>query len=275
MDIEKMTNGENPFDALMSEDGTWSARALLLDVAGYADWTRAKPAIERAVQAMDNIGISAGQHASRQVRRVAQDSPNTFGGKRTVEVEDYELTRTGAYFVFMNGDPRKPQIAAAQAYFNVMTQVAEQVKHKLPETFAEALELAASQARELESTRAEKMALEVENARIAPLAQAHEDWQTAQGAYPMDTAAHMLGTGRNRLYSTLREIGVLKKLRSEPIGTEIHNGHVPYQQYIDRGYFFTIASRHYVAETGITKVGHKVHITPKGLEWLKGKLDSL
>ena len=126
-----------------------------------------------------------------------------------------------------------------------------------------------------EAAESRNLELEATNARIAPLAQAHEDWQTAQGAYPMDTAAHMLGTGRNRLYSKLRDIGVLKKLRSEPIGTEIHNGHVPYQQYIDRGYFFTVAARHYVPETGITKVGHKVHITPKGLEWLKGKLDSL
>ena len=123
-----------------------------------------------------------------------------------------------------------------------------------------------------ELAESRNLELEATNLRIAPLAKAHEEWQTAQGAYPMDTAAHMLGTGRNRLFAQLRDLGVLKKLHSEPIGTEVHSGHIPYQQFIDRGYFFTVASRHWMAETGITKVGHKVHITPKGLEWLKAKL---
>ena len=123
-----------------------------------------------------------------------------------------------------------------------------------------------------ELAESRNLELEATNLRIAPLAKAHEEWQTAQGAYPMDTAAHMLGTGRNRLFAQLRDLGVLKKLHSEPIGTEVHSGHIPYQQFIDRGYFFTVASRHWMAETGITKVEHKVHITPKGLEWLKGKL---
>lgn len=37
------------------------------------------------------------------------------GAKR--EVEDYHLTRYGAYLTVMNGDPNKPEIAAAQHYF--------------------------------------------------------------------------------------------------------------------------------------------------------------
>src|SRR5690606_25713740 len=131
--------------------------------------------------------------------------------------------------------------------------VAEQVQHKMPETFAEALRLAAEQTEKLEAVQAENLALEAANAALAPKAQAHDEWQTAQGAYPMDTAAHMLGTGRNRLYDQLREIHVLKKLKSQPIGTEIHNGHVSYQQYIDRGYFFTVADRYLDTNTGITK----------------------
>lgn len=39
--------------------------------------------------------------------------------------ENFNLSRFGAYLVAMNGDPNKPEVAAAQAYFVMMTRVAE------------------------------------------------------------------------------------------------------------------------------------------------------
>lgn len=39
--------------------------------------------------------------------------------------QDYKLSRYGGYLTAMNGDPRKPEIPAAQSYFVVKTREAE------------------------------------------------------------------------------------------------------------------------------------------------------
>lgn len=110
--------GDSPFDALMGEDGRWSARDLQ-SLMGYDRWERFESAVERAVAACENSGSDSKDHFRSAAKKVSVGS----GAIRSVA--DWQLTRFAAYLVAMNGDPRKPEIAAAQAYFAVKTHEAE------------------------------------------------------------------------------------------------------------------------------------------------------
>lgn len=111
------------FDALMTTDDhgeeRWSARDLQSHL-GYSRWEYFENAIDRA-----KISIQA---LNMDVTSQVRDAPKllTRGDRRgTQKVSDYSLTRFGAYMVAMNGDPRKTEIAQAQAYFAVQTRMAE------------------------------------------------------------------------------------------------------------------------------------------------------
>lgn len=109
---------ETPFDRIkqLREDGTefWSARDLMAPL-GYEKWERFADAIDRAKQTAANQGVDVDQAFSRHREE------GTGGRPR----EDVHLARYAAYLVAMNGDPRKPEIAAAQSYFAIRTREAE------------------------------------------------------------------------------------------------------------------------------------------------------
>src|SRR5690606_17733664 len=103
----------NPFDGIRQVDDRgelWSARDLM-PLLGYDRWERVPEVIERAKAA----AINAGQGGDGSFWRILEK-----GISRSREI--YRVTRYGCYLVAMNGDPRKPEIAAAEAYFTVKTR---------------------------------------------------------------------------------------------------------------------------------------------------------
>ncbi|MFC0673503.1 hypothetical protein [Brachybacterium hainanense] len=108
----------SPFDHIRQTraDGTgyWSARDLM-PLLGYgAEWRNFTAAIDRAKLTAQNQGL---------------DPETLFGGVTEKSGgrprEDFHLSRYAAYLVAMNGDPRKPEVAAAQSYFAIRTREAE------------------------------------------------------------------------------------------------------------------------------------------------------
>lgn len=93
----------------------WTARELA-PLLGYKRWENFETAMGRARIACKNTGEEVDDH----FRGVTNMIEVGKGAQR--EHADWELTRFAAYLIALNGDPTKPQIAAAQAYFAVQTR---------------------------------------------------------------------------------------------------------------------------------------------------------
>ena len=86
----------------------WLAREIM-PTLGYLDWRNFENAIDRAKEACASTGIEPEKHFVETTAML----PIGSGAER--EGRDYFLSRPAAYLVAMNGDPAKPEIAAAQA----------------------------------------------------------------------------------------------------------------------------------------------------------------
>ena len=110
-----MSEPQKPnFDSIRQEtpEGVeyWSARDLS-KLLGYNRWENFDVAVKRAITACEQIGQSVADHLRDATKSIQS------GKGATREFKDYWLSRFGAYLTAQNGDPRKPEIAAAQAYF--------------------------------------------------------------------------------------------------------------------------------------------------------------
>ncbi|UZF57669.1 hypothetical protein LH935_06705 [Gordonia polyisoprenivorans] len=90
-----------------------------MPLLGYDRWENFAKAIARAEIAVDAQNGDHDHHF-RDATKVVERSQG--GGSKLADVE---LTRFAAYQVAMCGDPRKPEVAAALAYFAIRTREAE------------------------------------------------------------------------------------------------------------------------------------------------------
>ncbi|RCJ42602.1 hypothetical protein A6769_36875 [Nostoc punctiforme NIES-2108] len=118
-------HNSSPFNTIrhLDDNGNehWLARELM-ELLGYKKWERFVDTIDRAKIGCQNTGFSVQNHfadAGLYTRNVPSD---------------YRLSRYACYLVAMNGDPRKPEIAAAQSYFAIKTHEAETHQNYQPKT---------------------------------------------------------------------------------------------------------------------------------------------
>lgn len=112
----------SPFEQIKRFDTSnneyWLARELQ-PLLGYKQWRQFEDCVERAKIACRNSKQQVNDHFA-DARKMIK-----VGKGATRELLDCRLSRYGCYLTAMNGDPRKPEIAAAQTYFAIKTRYAE------------------------------------------------------------------------------------------------------------------------------------------------------
>lgn len=100
-----------------TKDGNdyWKAREIN-EILGYPAWRKFEAVIERAQSACVGAGLDPSHHF------VLTGTLMGVGKGAQREGADYFLSRAACYLIAMNGEPNKPEIAAAQAYFTVQTR---------------------------------------------------------------------------------------------------------------------------------------------------------
>lgn len=248
MTLSTFDEGRTP--CAQGGEDRWSARWLMAAM-GYPRWQDFEPVIERAKTAAHNEGFNC-----RVLFRV---NPEKSGGRPRV---DYLITRFAAYLVAMNGDPRKPEVAAAQTYFAVRTREAEVSAPALagPELLARAVIEAQ---RMLSEKDAEIGELTARVEADAPKVEAYERFIESDGTYSVGTVAKLLGLSQNKLFHRLRGCGVL-----------IAKGamrNTPYQRYM---HHFAVKAYDFDRSDGSTGISYTTRVLPSGVEFIAQKLNA-
>ena len=276
--IEKAFNAQSPFDSIKrtGEDGAeyWLARDLM-PLMGYTHrnaWqTFSNAVLDRAKSAAQNTGSG---HLFTAV------CEKTGGRPR----EDFKLTRYAAYLVAMNGDPNKPEVAAAQHYFAVQTRVAETQAPALalPQDYASALrELANTvEAKELAEKRAQeqaelaaKRALEIEaQAPAVEKAAAHTASDDSKGRQAFAREVQQWGM-RKGVGIKQKSVHDLLRRRGMLIAEGRHDSNNPTAQAVKNGWA--------ELEQGVSWNGHAwatAKLTPAGQDmawkWIRKDLET-
>lgn len=80
-------------------------------------------------------------------------------------------------------------------------------------------------------------------------------------AFSMDKAAMLLNTGRTRLFNELRSKSIMK-----PGST------IPYQKYVDAGYFVLIEKPWTHDKSGETRISITTQVTQKGIQYINARV---
>lgn len=130
--------------------------------------------------------------------------------------------------------------------------------YQLPQTYSEALRALADKAEEAER-------LAIENNRMKPKADFYDAVASSKDVIDIGQVAKVLavpGIGRNKLFTILKDRGILM------------SNNVPYQKYIDRGYFKLIEQK-FTTPDGETRVSVKTVVYQKGVDAIRKLIETV
>jgi anti-repressor protein len=206
---------------------------LLRDIEGY-------------VQILENSNLRDG--ATMRVSDFFIPS-NYLSANPPRAYKHYLLTRRGCDMVAnkMTGEKGVLFTAAYVTKFEEMEKQIAQPQFQVPQTYAEALRLAADQAEQIQE--------------MLPKADFHDTVSATLDDQTIQEVAKVLGTGEKRLFRYLRNRKILM-----PDNT-------PYQYYIDQRYFRLVQKVHTYHGRDEESLYTQTLVTGRGLVWLKRYID--
>ncbi len=109
---DNLTNKNLTFEDFKNENGItfWWATDLM-QMLGYPNMRSFQNVLNRATKAFVSLNIPHYENIMAQERKINNEI-----------VQDFKLTRFACYIIVMNADPKKKQVALAQAYFAEQTR---------------------------------------------------------------------------------------------------------------------------------------------------------
>ena len=152
------------------------------------------------------------------------------GGRNTsldIHPDTVLINESGVYALIFSSKLQSAKAFKRMVTSEIMPSIRKTGKYEseqapqfdIPKTYADALMLAANQAKTIEQ-------LEAQKAQDAPLVAFAEKVAVAVNQISIADMAKILGTGQNKLFSQLRELKVIQ-----------HGKVTPYQKYVDKGWF--------------------------------------
>ena len=139
----------------------------------------------------------------------------------------------------------------------VIPSIRKTGSYNLPQTYAEALRALADQAEKTEQLR-------LENTEMKPKAEFFDAVAGSRTAISLGDVAKILAypkIGRNKLFEILRDRDILQ------------NNNIPYQKYIDAGYFRVIEQKYNAGDE--VRISLKTLVYQKGIDYIKKTLDEV
>jgi prophage antirepressor-like protein len=179
--------------------------------------------------------------------RLESDEYQTLDvGAISNDTQHLVVSESGLYSLILGS--RKPEAKEFKRWVTkeVLPSIRKTGSYGLPATFAEALQLAADQARAIE-------AKDAKIAQDAPKVEYYENFQESHGNFAISDVAKVMGYSRMEFFTILRE----KKIIFKRAGKWL-----PYQEFVSKGYFSV--------KVGATEetAWKQTRITPKGKTYI-------
>ena len=201
--------------------------------------------------------INGGSQEDYGTKNILKNQQNTIL-VHGVSVSQYGINNAGraAYEYVLDRDNTYCLVAGYDASSRMRIikrwQELEARQPAIPRTYAEALQLAADQARQIE-----QQTLQIEAAK--PAVEFHERVAVAEDGHAIDEAAKILRVGPNKLRKWMRQVGILRA-----------DG-LPAAEMMNRGYFRVIEK---TIEIGHGfKLYRQSFVTGKGMQFLQRRID--